>query len=331
MKRLGFVAVACLMSTVLLAGCEKEATGQVAAVVNGEEITLQEVNAELGQMQVPEGADKKQVQQAALQRIVDRRLLAQAAREDGLDKSPDFLIRRRQMEDALLVQLLGERTGRTTAVPDQAAVDAYVSDNPAVFGKRTIYKVDRIQFPVPSNLESLKSLENEHSMDAVAKRLDEMGIQFTRGEAAMDSGSARPGAAGSHPVAARRRALRDPRRRHGDGSRDHRRDAATPSRRSGPPDRCAADAQSIAVGCHAQTPGGRKGRRRDQVPGGIFCCGRRSDTGSEDWHIANPCGGAGGKRIESGCARRTYASHRSTARTRYSLENHLRLARVPSL
>ena len=56
-----------------------------------------------------------------MQRIVDRRLLAQAAREDDLDKSPDFLILRRQMEDALPVQLLGERTGRTTAVLDQAA------------------------------------------------------------------------------------------------------------------------------------------------------------------------------------------------------------------
>lgn len=187
MKGLGVIGFACLMSTVLLVGCEKEATGQVAAVVNDEEITLQEVNAELGQMQVPEGVDKEQVQQAALQRIIDRRLLAQAAREDGLDQSPEFLLRRRQMEDALLVQLLGERTGRTTSVPDQAAVDAFVSENPAVFGNRTIFTVDRIQFPLPSDVGSLKALENEHSMDAVAERLREMGIEFNRGEAAMDS------------------------------------------------------------------------------------------------------------------------------------------------
>ena len=187
MKRLGVIGFACLMSTVLVAACAKEATGQVAAVVNDEEITLQEVNAELGQMQVPEGVAKEQVQQAALQRIIDRRLLAQAAREDGLDQSPEFLIRRRQMEDALLVQLLGERTGRTTSVPDQAAVDSFVSENPAVFSNRTIFKVDRIQFPLPSDIASLKALEKEKSMDAVAARLREMGIEFNRGEAAMDS------------------------------------------------------------------------------------------------------------------------------------------------
>jgi EpsD family peptidyl-prolyl cis-trans isomerase len=175
------------LGTVLLAACEREATGQVAAVVNGEEITLQEINAELSQMQVPSGVDKEQVQQAALQRIVDRRLLAQAAREDGLDQSPEYLIRRRQLEDALLVQLLGERTGRTTAVPDPAALDKFVAENPAVFGGRTVFTVDRIQFPLPSDVESLKALENEHSMDAVAARLRQMGVEFTRGEAAMDS------------------------------------------------------------------------------------------------------------------------------------------------
>jgi EpsD family peptidyl-prolyl cis-trans isomerase len=187
MKKLGVVGVACLLGTVLLAGCQREATGQVAAVVNGEEITLQEINAELSQMQVPAGVDKEQVQQAALQRIVDRRLLAQAAREDGLDQSPEYLIRRRQLEDALLVQLLGERTGRTTAVPDPAAVDTFVAENPAIFGGRTIFAVDRIQFPLPSDVESLKALESEHSMDAVAAKLRQMGVEFTRGEAMMDS------------------------------------------------------------------------------------------------------------------------------------------------
>ena len=78
------IGAACFIGAVLLGGCQKEATGQVAAVVNGEEITLQEINAELAQLQVPEGVDRAQVQQAALQRIVDRRLLAQAAKEDGL-------------------------------------------------------------------------------------------------------------------------------------------------------------------------------------------------------------------------------------------------------
>lgn len=171
----------------LLTGCQKEATGQVAAVVNGDEITLQEINAELGGMQIPDGANKGQAQKAALQRIIERRLLAQAARSDGIDKTPEFLIRRRQLEDALLIQLLSQRVGRSTAVPDGRALDTFMAKNPAIFGGRTIYTVDRIQFPVPSDATRLKALQDDHSMDAVASRLKQMGIAFTRDIGRMDS------------------------------------------------------------------------------------------------------------------------------------------------
>jgi peptidyl-prolyl cis-trans isomerase C len=172
---------------VLLSGCDREATGQVAAVVNGEEITLQEVNAELGAVQLPEGADESQVRQAVLQRIIDRRLLAQAAREEGLDKTPEFLVRSRQLEDALLVQLLSQKTGRTTAVPTADKVSEYISKNSAVFGGRTIFTIDRIQFAMPKNADVLKELEDDHSLEAVAAQLEQLGIEFTRDSAQMDS------------------------------------------------------------------------------------------------------------------------------------------------
>lgn len=175
---------ACLF---LLAGCDKEATGQVAAVVNGEEITLQELNAELESASIPEGADQKAMQQAALQRVIDRRLLAQEAREDGIDKSPEFLARRRQVEEALLVQMLARGVERGSEVPDEKAIDQYIEANPALFGNRTIYALDRIQFAIPSNPEQLRQLESAHSMDAVAAKLEELNIDFSRGPGQMDS------------------------------------------------------------------------------------------------------------------------------------------------
>ena len=176
-----------LFAVVVLAGCQKEATGQVAAVVNGDEITLQEVNAEMSSMQVPQGADRVQIQKAALQRVIDRRLLAQAARDDGLDKTPEFLVRRRQLEDALLVQLLSQRVGRSVAVPDTKAIDAYTKQNPAVFSGRTIFTIDRIQFAAPADPTKLKALQDDHSMDAVASRLQQLGIEFNRDTGQMDS------------------------------------------------------------------------------------------------------------------------------------------------
>lgn len=179
------IGVVCM--AMLAAGCDKKPEGQVAAVVNGDEITLKEINAEIGTANIPEGADSKEIQKAALQRIVERRLLAQAAQEDGLDKTPEFLIRSRQVNDALLVQLLGQRAEKSFQVPDQAAIDKFMADNPSMFAGRKMYVVDRIQFALPADMSKLKSLESSHSMEEVAAQLNSLGIKFERGPAKMDS------------------------------------------------------------------------------------------------------------------------------------------------
>ncbi len=179
------IGVVCM--AMLVAGCDKKPEGQVAAVVNGDEITLKEINAEIGTANIPAGADTKEIQKAALQRIVERRLLAQAAQEDGLDKTPEFLIRSRQVNDALLVQLLGQRAEKSFQVPDQATIDKYMAENPSMFAGRKMYVVDRIQFALPADMSKLKSLESAHSMEAVAGQLSSLGIKFERGPAKMDS------------------------------------------------------------------------------------------------------------------------------------------------
>lgn len=179
------IGIVCM--SILLAGCDKKPEGQVAAVVNGDEITLKEINAEIGSANIPAGADAKEVQRAALQRIVERRLLAQSATEDGLDKTPEYLIRSRQLNDALLVQLLGQRAEKSFQVPDQQAIDKFMVENPSMFGARKIYVVDRIQFALPSDMAQLKTLESAHSMEEVASKLNGLGIKFERGAAKMDS------------------------------------------------------------------------------------------------------------------------------------------------
>ena len=181
------ISFTCALVALSLTACDKEATGQVAAVVNGEEITLQEINAELGSTPIPEGVDKKVVQQAALQRIVERRLLAQAARDDELDKTSDYLLRERQLRDALLVQLMGQRAERALKVPGEQDIDKFIAENPVMFSERKILTVDRIQFAMPKNVDQLKALESDHSMEAVAARLKQMGIEFRRDTTQIDS------------------------------------------------------------------------------------------------------------------------------------------------
>lgn len=177
----------CALAMLALSGCKREATGQVAAVVNGDEITLAEVNQEIGAGQ-PEGkVDKQAIQRAALQKIIDRRLVAQVARDDGIDKQPEYLARQRQADEMLLIQMFGQKLSRAARMPDAAAIDKYIADNPTMFGERTVYKLDRIQFPMPRDPASLQAIKDDHSMDAVAARLTSMGIKFDRSPGGIDS------------------------------------------------------------------------------------------------------------------------------------------------
>lgn len=185
-RRRGWLLVA-VGAASLVAGCHKAPTGQVVATVDGNEITLTELNAELGTMQIPPNADKKMVQNAALERIVERKLLANAARQEGIDQNPEYIVRRQQLEDALLVQLLAKKIAGGVKSPGASVVDKYMADNSNMFAGRAIYTVDQIQFDTPKRPDAIKQLAGAHTMDDVVKVLDSNGIKYQRGNAQMDS------------------------------------------------------------------------------------------------------------------------------------------------
>ena len=190
MRRFGLVATVAL--GVALAGCSKKPTDQVVAIVNGEEISMPELNAELGNAQVPPGVDKKVVQQQLLQRLVDRRLLAQAAKDQGLDRDPAFIVEQRRVMESLLVEKLAKRTNDTIPVPTAAEIDKFIAGNPSLFGGRQLYGVDQIAFQTPADASKLKALEPAKTMDEVTAVLRQLGITFQRANRVVDSATVPP-------------------------------------------------------------------------------------------------------------------------------------------
>ena len=187
----GLFALA-LGGALLLGGCEAKPEGQVAAVVDGEEVTLTELNTELANARIPDNVDKKLVQRQALQRIIERKLLATAARKDALDQTPEFIVRRQQLEDALLVQLLSQKVARGIKVPTSADTDKFMASNPNMFADRVIYAVDQIRFATPARDDYLKQLAAAKSMAEVVAVLDGLKIKYERGNVAVDSAQVPP-------------------------------------------------------------------------------------------------------------------------------------------
>lgn len=181
------ILLSCLALSLGLSGCEKKATGQVAAVVNGDEITLQEVNAELGNANLADGAQKDKARGLVIQRLIDKRLLEQQAKAAGIDRDPEFLTRQRQLNQALLLEFYGKRAQDTLPVPTKAAIDKFIADHPSNFTGRTVYMADQLRFAPPADPNVIAKMKDLHSLQAIVQYLDGQGIKYVRGANKIDS------------------------------------------------------------------------------------------------------------------------------------------------
>lgn len=174
-----------------LSGCDKKAEGQVVAVVNGDEVTAQEVNGELGAA-AAQGEPDQQMRNVALNRLIDRRLLAGVASDEGLDSSPDYILRKRNIEENLLVQMMGEKLARDIKPPTPQQINQMIAENPQAFADRTVFALDQIIFPMPPRRDVFDALTPAKTMGEVVAALNKFGIKFQRGNNTIDSANLPP-------------------------------------------------------------------------------------------------------------------------------------------
>jgi len=171
----------------MMAACNKKAEGQTVAIVNGEEITAAELNAELANTNLPEGAERDQARARVLQAMIDRRLLAQQAKSDNLDKSPEFLNRQRRMNEDLLIRMLASRQIDTAQLPSNSEIQRYQTSHPWMFAKREQWNLDQLRFAMPTDSGVRAKLDAAQSLEAVASALTQSGITFTRQKNRLDT------------------------------------------------------------------------------------------------------------------------------------------------
>jgi len=176
--KLNWTHGAALLACIAMSGCgmigggSKAPEGQVVATVNGEEITITELNRELGGASPADPQQRKQMEQAALQSIVTRKLLAQTAKEQKLDKTPIFAQQKLQAEEGLLVGALQRKIASTVVNPTRADAEKFVSDHPNMFAQRRVMVVDQIVFGKfdPKLMEEFKPLTTLEQIEAVLTR-----------------------------------------------------------------------------------------------------------------------------------------------------------------
>jgi EpsD family peptidyl-prolyl cis-trans isomerase len=166
-------------------------SGQVVATLDGQEITTLEVNAELAGTQIPPTMDRRDAERLALNNIITRRMLVQAAEEQDLHRRPDFMLQQRRAIEQLKVQSLAREIAGRIVTPTRDEADNFIDENPQMFRERRVYILDQIQFVRPENPEQL-NLEQAKTMPAVETVLTQAGVQFRRQPGSLDTLAANP-------------------------------------------------------------------------------------------------------------------------------------------
>ena len=183
-------SVAVLAACIILAGCHKGGsggaapTGQVAATVDGKEITTSEVRYELGPLASDPQASNR-AQPAALQSIINRRILADAAVERGLDKAPTAAVALEKARDLGLIQLLEQNIRSTLPKVSADEAAAFVRDNPLAFAQRQLVSVDQIIVPKVTQ-EVVKEMGPLKTLPEIIALLDKNKLSYRRGATVID-------------------------------------------------------------------------------------------------------------------------------------------------
>ena len=176
-----------ILIAIAVTGCQKKASGQTVAVVNNEEITSSDLNAELATQKLSATDATQEARNEALQRLINRRLLEQQARTDGLDKSPEFLNQQRRLTENLLIEMFVGKHMNTAQVPTQAEIDQFEAAHPGMFAKREMWTLQQIIYPLQKDAALKAKITAANSLDEVAQVLTAAGVQFTKATRQIDT------------------------------------------------------------------------------------------------------------------------------------------------
>ncbi len=184
----GALVIGC---TIVLSACGSEQQdqepGQALASVDGEEITIMQLNAELNRAKIqPEQIEsaKKQL----LESIIDRQLMKAEAQRSKLDRTPHVMQAIARAKTQIIAQAYIQNIASGIENPTPVEINEFYQGNPQFFSQRKKYNLSIIRFAKNEYNDELKSIFSAaKSLKDVLKWLDKHNVPYLHEEITRDT------------------------------------------------------------------------------------------------------------------------------------------------
>lgn len=173
------------MLVFLVSACNskvEQKPGQALANVNGEEITVMQLNDELSRSNAP-ATQQEAARKQALESLIDRQLLIGEAAKEKVDRDPRVVQAIERARSVILAQAYMQKRLGTPAKPTAAEVETYYSQNPQFFAQRKHFDMREIILPTREVSDELKAvMDKTRSLDEVAAWLDQHKVKYQKAQ-----------------------------------------------------------------------------------------------------------------------------------------------------
>jgi len=174
----GWLAIALSLGLVAC-NAEKLPETQVFARVNGDELSIHQMNFALNKL-APKVATAAE-RDALAEKLIDRQLAVQAATKKGLDRRTDVMMRLEEARRDILAAAYAEEVASAFDKPTNEAVARYYAEHPGLFAERKVYRLREIVLPAdsPALDETRNRLNKKDELNDIVASLKQSPGSFT--------------------------------------------------------------------------------------------------------------------------------------------------------
>ncbi|AOF81327.1 peptidyl-prolyl cis-trans isomerase, EpsD family [Methyloversatilis sp. RAC08] len=170
----------------MLAACggesgDKKVATQVAAKVNGGEVSVHQINQVMQRTNVSSPEQAKAASRQVLERLIDQELLVQQAIDKKLDRDPKTLQAIEAAKREVLSRAYLEQVSAVAPKPTESEITAYYAEHPELFAERRIFSLRELAIQAgPEFMPKLQGYMAEpRNMQQVAEWLRSENVRFT--------------------------------------------------------------------------------------------------------------------------------------------------------